>query len=96
VVQHDPRQHLFARIFTREIARKQNECESLGRVHRARTTHHHSNKNETHPSTILPHAGGGTHTYLGPMLMLAMGLRDLPSLGLLKYLRSFAAEGDLE
>jgi hypothetical protein len=130
-----------------------NACESRGRVHRGRSSHHHRNKDRTHPVASLPtstskssdqsitkkifpggaqgwddlevlfkyaffgsdehetrlgigldmflpcgspQAGAGTHTYLGPMLMLAKGLGDLPSFGLLKYLRPLAAEADVE
>ena len=43
-----------------------------------------------------PTAGGNTHTHLGPILMFAKGMGDLPNQGWLKYLRPLAIQGDAE
>jgi len=43
-----------------------------------------------------PTAGGNTHTHIGPILMFAKGFGDLPNHGLVKYLRPFALQGDVE
>ncbi len=41
-----------------------------------------------------PRAGAGTHSYLGPILMLAKGMGDLGDSGVVRYLRPFAVQGD--
>jgi hypothetical protein len=43
-----------------------------------------------------PTAGGNTHLHMGPILMFAKGMSDIPNHGFARYLRPLALQGDVE
>jgi hypothetical protein len=51
---------------------------------------------DTFLPTGTPDTGNSTHTYVGPILMWAKGMGDIPGDGWARYLRPFAFEGDFE